>query len=88
MKILIAVVLIALIAYIILYALTAIFAPEVRNTRKEVKRDAEALRNERERSTLAQNALREISAGAEYPIFVASDALSNINKTYTKEINK
>jgi hypothetical protein len=42
---------------------------------------------ERERSNLAQTALREISAGAEMPIFVASDALQNINNTYsTKEI--
>lgn len=88
MKLLIGILLVALVAYVLYAIFTAFFAPEVRSTRKEVKRDAEALRSERERSTLAQNALREIAAGAEYPIFVASDALSNINKTYTKEITK
>lgn len=87
-KILIGLILIAIVAYVLLLIFTAVFSPDVRSARKEVKRDAEALRSERERSTLAQNALREISAGAEYPIFVANDALLNINKTYTKEITK
>ena len=41
---------------------------------------------ERKRSSIAQAALREISAGAEMPVFVASDALNNINQTYSKEI--
>ena len=72
-----------------------IFSPEQRDgraVRKAERVDATAAKNaltaERERSTLAQNALRQIAAGSELPVFVASDALSEINKTYTKEITK
>lgn len=86
LKILIGLMLIAFVAYVLTLIFHAVFSPEKRADRKEVKRDAEALRNERIRSTLAQNALREIAAGGELPVFVASDALSEINKTYTKEI--
>lgn len=43
---------------------------------------------ERKRSTLAQNALREISAGAEMPVFKSSDALAEINKTYTSDLKE
>lgn len=85
-KLLIGLVLVAIVAYILYAIVAAVFSPEKRDMRKTVKRDAEALRNERIRSTLAQNALREIAAGNELPVFVASDALSQINKTYTKEI--
>lgn len=46
------------------------------------------LKSERVRSTLAQTALREISAGAEMPVFVASDALAEINKTYTSDLKE
>lgn len=71
------------------------FTPAKRDERAVRKADrADHVRTERdltaerERSTLAQNALREIASGAEYPIFVATDALTNINKTYSKEITK
>lgn len=85
MKILLAIVVILVVVYV-LAQVAMQFSPEKRAERREVKNDVNALRAERERSTLAQNALREIAAGAEMPIFVANDALLNINKTYTKEI--
>lgn len=57
-----------------------------KSERLDVARAEKALTAERQRSMLAQNALREIAAGNDLPVFVASDALSEINKTYTKEI--
>lgn len=57
-----------------------------KSDRLDVVRTEKALTAERQRSTIAQNALREIAAGNDLPVFVASDALSEINKTYTKEI--
>lgn len=46
------------------------------------------LNSERVRSTIAQTALREISAGKEMPVFVASDALADINKTYNSDLKE
>lgn len=51
---------------------------------REAKKELKASRT---REALASTALRSISAGAELPVFVASDALAEINKTYSKEIN-
>lgn len=63
------------------------FSTEKRAARQVAKADRSALTAARTRSNLAERALREIAAGAEYPIFVAEDALRNINNTYdTKEI--
>ena len=62
------------------------FSATNRAVRNVNKADKYALTSARERSNLAERALREIAAGAEYPIFVAEDALRNINNTYTKEI--
>lgn len=45
-----------------------------------------ALTSSNQRSMIAERALREIAAGAEYPIFVAEDSLRQINETYSKEI--
>ncbi len=45
-----------------------------------------ALQAERQRSQVAQQALREIAAGDEMPVFRASDALTRINDLYQKEI--
>ena len=52
-------------------------------TSASLKRELTA---ERERSMIAQTALREIAAGDAMPVLSASDALSEIHKTYTKEI--
>ena len=62
--------------------------------RAEAKRDREdrveaerALTISRERERIATKALRAIANGAGNPIFEASDALEQIEGTYTKELN-
>lgn len=86
MKILLFLVVFAVAAFIIMW-LMSYFSAENRATRTANKADKFALTSARQRSNLAERALREIAAGAEYPIFVAEDALRQINNTYdNKEI--
>lgn len=64
------------------------FSSEKRAQRQVAKADRSALTAARTRSNIAERALREIAAGAEYPIFVAEDALRNINNTYDSKENQ
>jgi hypothetical protein len=50
-----------------------------------VKRELAAERN---RSEVAQKALRQIVAGDSYPVLTAGDALDKINNTYDKELTQ
>lgn len=85
-KILLFLAVLAVVAFIVL-ALVSYFSAENRAARTARKADKLALTSARQRSNLAERALREIAAGAEYPIFVAEDALRQINNTYdSKEI--
>lgn len=85
-KILLLLVVLAVLAFIVM-GLMSYFSAENRAARTANKADKFALTSARQRSNLAERALREIAAGAEYPIFVAEDALRQINNTYdNKEI--
>lgn len=84
-KILMFMAFVTVMVFIIGFALNY-FSAGNRAVRTANKADKLVLTAARQRSTLAERALREIAAGAEYPIFVAEDALRQINDTYTKEI--
>lgn len=76
----------ALFAWLVMYLFNSLFSQSARDNRAAKKVNAEALTAARKRSILAEQALREIAAGAELPIWVAEDALRQINNTYIKEI--
>ena len=86
MKLLIGLLACALVAWVVVYLFNSLFSQTAKDNRAAKKVNAQALTAARKRSILAEQALREIAAGAELPIFVAEDALRQINDTYTKEI--
>ena len=86
MQVVFAFLIIILIVALIVWSVTMWSKSNTRSLRLSEKQLRQDLTNERQRSTIGQNALREIAAGAEMPVFKASDALSEINQTYSKEI--
>lgn len=86
MKYLLAIIVLGTFAYMFVNLLMGYFGQDGKDARAVKKTDGKALTEARLRSNLAERALREIAAGAELPIFVAEDALRDIEKTYTKEI--
>lgn len=63
------------------------FNGDSRKHAKEVKSIKAELANANERVSIAQTALIEIASGDAMPVLRASDALSEITKSYTREIN-
>lgn len=60
---------------------------EARREREDRIQAERALTISRERERIGSKALRAIANGAGNPIFEASDALEQIEGTYTKELN-
>lgn len=86
MRILFVILIIALVCWAVVEVINRVFSQNARDERALRKADRQALTAMRLRSNLAERALREIAAGAELPVFIAEDALREIEKTYSKEI--
>lgn len=85
MKLLLGLIVCGLIAWLLVYAFTALFSSSARAARAEKKNTAQALTVTRKREKIATQALRKIANGAGRPDLEAQIALDEIENTYEKE---
>lgn len=62
-------------------------SPDARSKREELREARVEAAQAKAREKIATKALRAIANGAGNPILEATDALDNIENTYTKELN-
>ena len=82
------VVLIIVVGGLITAGVVSFFGDGASNARADVKKYRAELADANERVSICQTALIQIASGDPSPVFRASDALSELTRSYTKGITK